>query len=99
LWSPESGELELEMKGHGGWARGIAWSPQGERLATTGSDGKVVVWDSQTGKSLAKFYSGSRPIWSVAWSLDGGYLAAGNGVYDNHSVDGQIFILEAPVFP
>jgi hypothetical protein len=31
--------------------------------------------------------------------LDGGYLAAGNGVYDNHSVDGQIFILEAPVFP
>jgi WD40 repeat protein len=57
------------------------------------------MWNAQTGEGLARFYTGSRPVWSVAWSPDGGYLAAGDGVYDNHSVNGQIFILETPAFP
>jgi WD40 repeat protein len=99
LWDAEGGELVLQLSGHRGWARGITWSPQAEQLATSGSDGRVVLWDVQTGEKIAEFGQSVRPIWSVAWSEDGSMIAAGNGVYDNHAVDGQVFILESPTFP
>jgi len=57
------------------------------------------VWDAGSGERLAELWKSSRPMWSVDWSGDGSYLAAGNGVYDNRTIDGQVFILEAPPAP
>jgi WD40 repeat protein len=65
-------------------------------LATTGSDGKVVVWDIESGGREAEFPQRSKPIWSVAWSSDGGFLAAGSGLYDRSTVNGKVIIMEAP---
>ena len=49
-----------------------------------------------SGERVAEFWQSSRPVWSVAWSVDGSYLAAGNGVYNSRTANGQVFILEAP---
>lgn len=68
-------------------------------LATTGSDGRVVLWDVQTGEQIVEFRQGGRPVWSVAWSPDGDYLAAGNGIYRNKNRNGEIFILKVLPIP
>lgn len=41
--------------GHVGDVTALAWSPNGALLATAGSDGKIMVWDTTTQKSLSRY--------------------------------------------
>jgi WD40 repeat protein/serine/threonine protein kinase len=56
---------------------GVAFSPDGELLASAGGDGAVKVWNSRTGeviRILDKAHSG--PVYSVAFHPDGKHLAS-----------------------
>ena len=86
----------LELAGHGGWARGVSWSPDGKLLATTGSDGKLVIWDASSGVKKAEQRKLAQPIWSVDWTTDGRYLAVGNGIYNHSGFNSQVLIVAAP---
>jgi WD40 repeat protein/serine/threonine protein kinase/two-component SAPR family response regulator len=61
---------------------GISYSPDGARLATSGADGRVGLWEATSGELLAEDIV--RPdeagIWDVAFSPDGHYLAASSEV-------------------
>jgi WD40 repeat protein len=74
VWSAESGKLLWQNDRHQ-HVFGIAWSPDGSRLATTddGDKGEVRVWEAQSGKQLQ-----TQPWRSaaLAWSPDGKTLAA-----------------------
>jgi WD40 repeat protein len=39
-------------RGHTNYVFGVAWSPDGERIASASFDGTVQVWDAMTGNSL-----------------------------------------------
>jgi WD40 repeat protein len=70
-------EETLTYDGHGADVWAVAWSPDGERIATGDGDGVVYVWDATTG---IEFYSFRAPgmVDIVDWSPDGtGLLVAG----------------------
>lgn len=62
---------------------GVAWNPDGQSLATAGSDGTAIVWDSRTGTILRRFSQGLTVKVCIAWSPDGQKLAWGAAASDN----------------
>lgn len=67
---------------HEGGASGVAFVPDGSRLASAGADGLVRVWNLSQGEAVANFDIGQVAS-SVAWSGDGQHLvcAAGQNVH------------------
>src|SRR5262249_53285366 len=55
----------------------VAFSPDGKRLASVGTDRTVRVWDALTGKELSTLRGHSDMVLAVAFSRDGQYLASG----------------------
>jgi WD40 repeat protein/serine/threonine protein kinase len=53
----------------------VAFSPDGERLATGGGDGSVKVWNSRTGKVVREFRAHDKAVVAVAFHPDGKHLA------------------------
>lgn len=67
----------LIYRGHFGRIHAIAWSPNGQRVATVGSDKTLQVWEALTGKKYFVHRNPSATITCVAWSYDGRFLATG----------------------
>jgi WD40 repeat protein len=73
---------------HGEGLTAVAYSADGLRIATGGSDGVAHVWDATTGRPLIKPLVHRRGVWSVAFSPDGSRLATATG-------DGDVRIWDA----
>jgi WD40 repeat protein len=54
----------------------VAFSPDGKRLASTGDDQTVRVWDTATGQELLTLKGHKDRVWRVAFSPDGNRLAS-----------------------
>ncbi len=57
--------------------QGIAWSPDGKRIAAALLDGPVAIVDASNGKELARYMGHRQQMGTVAWSPDGKYIASG----------------------
>jgi serine/threonine protein kinase len=75
IWHIERDEEIATWCAHDGYANGIAFSPNGNVLATTGGDGKVRIWDVKTHLLIAQFAHNGES-YSVAFSPDGTTLAS-----------------------
>jgi len=74
--------------GYSGSVNQVAWSPDGSLLVTAGDDGSVWFWDGTSGEKLTSIQmnistgnsqASDLVVWSITWSPDGSYLAAGSG--------------------
>jgi WD40 repeat protein/DNA-binding SARP family transcriptional activator len=65
-----SGEPRYSLEGHRTGLRDVAWSPDGSRIATTGSDGGGKVFDAETGAQQTALSGQVSALQSVDWSSD-----------------------------
>jgi WD40 repeat protein/serine/threonine protein kinase len=78
VWDTAGGRLLLTFPDVPGEINGLAYSPDGTRLAGALQGGTVRVWDAGTGKEVCPLASKPKlSFTSVAFSRDGKHLAAG----------------------
>ncbi|GAB4479290.1 MAG: hypothetical protein Kow00124_24750 [Anaerolineae bacterium] len=76
LWDPQSGALLNTIQINSIGYR-LAWAPSGCCLGVVGDYiSRVEVYDPVTGERLADVQAGSRPLFGLAWSQDGRFMAA-----------------------
>ncbi|KAI9373897.1 WD domain protein, partial [Aspergillus egyptiacus] len=73
-WSPELQTLE----GHSGWVWSVAFSADGQLLASGSGDQTIKLWDPATGTLKHTLGGHSDWVWSVAFSADSQLLASGS---------------------
>jgi WD40 repeat protein len=81
---------KLSLIGHSGAVHGIAFSPDGTRIASTGQDRALKVWDARSGRNIWEA-AGLEGLGScVTYSPDGQWLVEGRsdidsvGIWDAH---------------
>jgi WD40 repeat protein len=66
----------LSLQGHTSVVTDLAFSPDGQRLASASYDYTIKLWDAATGREIRTLKGHSLPVTSVAFSPDGQRLAS-----------------------
>jgi hypothetical protein len=77
LWDVAKREQLGSLRGHREQVLDVAFSPDGEWIATGGLDYTARIWEARTGQNVATLSGSSSPAFSVRWSPRGDCLAAG----------------------
>jgi len=70
--------LQFTLRGHIASVRGVAFSPDGTRIATSSDDKTARIWDGATGKLLLTLCCHTDIVYFVAFSPDGKRVATGS---------------------
>src|SRR6266571_4105670 len=65
-------------RGHSNGVNGVAWSPDGRRIASGSNDETVQLWNAADGGHVNTYHGHSGPVNGVAWSPDGRRIASGS---------------------
>jgi WD40 repeat protein len=69
--------LEMTIHAHSDWVKSVAFSPDGQRIASASRDCTACVWDATTGEIAAGPFTGhTSDVNSVAFSPDGQRIAS-----------------------
>ena len=101
IWDAKTGLELLSISGHGDGSVGdglfpgvldVAFSPDGNRLATAGADGVAKIWNSKTGEELFVLKGDTTTLVRIRFSPDGSLIATGSEEPDTRA---QISIFDA----
>lgn len=79
LWDLNTGQCFRTIEGHKDGVLSVAFSPDGQQLATSSCDRSIKIWQVSTGECQHNCRGHMDWIWSVAFSPDGRLLASGSG--------------------
>src|SRR5438093_9191196 len=82
--TPPLGKTLLTYNGHTSRVFAVAWSPNGQRIASGSDDQTVQTWDARTGRNAFIYHGHSDSVGAVAWSPDSRRIASGGvGIHDH----------------
>lgn len=74
----QRGELLHTLEGHTSAVTAVAFSPDGQVLASASYDNTIKLWDVATGKPIKDLVGHEGFVWALAFSADGKILATGS---------------------
>lgn len=78
LWDLASGRCLKTLQGFVCGTKSLAFSPNGQCLASSGLDHSIWLWDWQTGACRQQLKGHRSNVWSIAISPDGRWLVSGS---------------------
>ena len=79
MFDLETGEKLSELTGHRDALYGIAFSPDGNQLATAGYDRIIQLWNPASGEKLRTLKGHNGAVYGIAFSPDGRVLGSAGG--------------------
>jgi WD40 repeat protein len=76
VWDAKTGQPLHTLEGHTSYVTSVAFSAEGDRLASASWDKTVRVWDAKTGQLLHTLEGHTDWVTSVAFSAEGDRLAS-----------------------
>jgi WD40 repeat protein len=76
LSSVIDGNKSFSYRGHTDDVRTVAWSPDGQYIASGSNDHTVQVWHAGTGRTIATYRGHYSWVYALAWSPDGKFIAS-----------------------
>ncbi len=76
--NPALGTTLYTYRGHSQPVASVAWSPDGQRIASGSTDSTVQIWDATDGSNVLTYQGHSNTAVSVAWSPDSKHIASGS---------------------
>ncbi len=73
----ERGSTIIAYSGHVDSVLTLAWSPNGQWIASGGGDGTVQVWEAKTGKLHNTYLGHKATVNTLSWSPNGTHLVSG----------------------
>ncbi len=78
LWDADKGTEVRTLKGHAGWVKRVAYSPDGKRIVSGSQDTTLKLWDADKGTEVRTLKGHTAPVSSVAFSPDGKRIVSGS---------------------
>ena len=76
VWNALTGDELLIHRDHFYFVNGVAWSPDGKKIASASADTNVQVWNATTGSNILTYRGHSSKVNGVAWSPNGRRIAS-----------------------
>jgi len=92
VWDVRTGKQLLDLRGHSAMVNGVAFSPDGTRIATGSNDHTIKLWTADTGEEVFTIRDHRSGVLSLDYSPDGNRLLSG-------SIDKSVRIFDATPMP
>jgi WD40 repeat protein len=76
IFSTKTGELQHKIKKHTDWVTAVAFSPNGQILATGDRNGGLSLWDPDSGQELFTLPSHKSAVTALNWRADSKLVAS-----------------------
>ena len=76
VFSTKDGSVLFKMKKHTDWVTAVAFSPNGEWLASADRNGGIVIWDADNGLEIHTLAGHKAAVTALSWRPDSKVLAS-----------------------